>query len=84
MILLDGKSLSEKNLSDLKQKIENSRLKINLDIVLVGDNPSSLKYIALKQKPYLLANSPKFISFFSLNGVTNATPTPFKFNICFY
>ena len=49
MILLDGKSLSEKILSDLKQKIENSRLKINLDIVLVGDNPSSLKYISLKQ-----------------------------------
>jgi len=49
MILLDGKSLSEKILSDLKQKIENSRLKINLDIVLVGDDPSSLKYISLKQ-----------------------------------
>ncbi len=50
MILLDGKSLSEKILSDLKLKIEDCRLKINLDIVLVGDDPSSLKYIALKQK----------------------------------
>ncbi len=28
-------------------------MKINLDIVLVGDNPSSLKYIALKQKQAL-------------------------------
>ena len=50
MILLDGKSLSEKILSDLKLKIEDCKYKINLDIVLVGDNPSSLKYIALKQK----------------------------------
>jgi len=50
MILLDGKSLSEKILSNLKLKIEDCRLKINLDIVLVGDNPSSLKYISLKQK----------------------------------
>lgn len=50
MILLDGKSLSEKILSDLKLKIEECKSKINLDIVLVGDNPSSLKYIALKQK----------------------------------
>ncbi len=50
MILLDGKSLSEKILSHLKVKIEDCKSIINLDIVLVGDNPSSLKYIALKQK----------------------------------
>ncbi len=50
MILLDGKSLSEGILSNLKLKIEDCEFKINLDIVLVGDNPSSLKYIALKQK----------------------------------
>lgn len=49
MILLDGKSLSETILSDLKLKIENYGQKINLDIILVGDNPSSLKYISLKQ-----------------------------------
>ncbi len=50
MILLDGKSLSEKILSGLKEKIKNCKQKINLDIVLVGDDPSSLKYISLKQK----------------------------------
>jgi len=50
MILLDGKTLSQKILSDLKLKIEDCKLKINLDIILVGDNPSSLKYIDLKQK----------------------------------
>lgn len=50
MILLDGKSLSAKILTDIKSKIVNCKIKINLDIVLVGDNPSSLKYISLKQK----------------------------------
>jgi 5,10-methylene-tetrahydrofolate dehydrogenase/methenyl tetrahydrofolate cyclohydrolase len=47
MILLDGKTLSQKILSDLKLKIEN--LKISLDILLVGDDLSSLKYVSLKQ-----------------------------------
>lgn len=50
MILLDGKTLSQRILSDLSLKIENCKLKINLDIILVGDNPASKKYIALKQQ----------------------------------
>ncbi|HBP50716.1 TPA: bifunctional methylenetetrahydrofolate dehydrogenase/methenyltetrahydrofolate cyclohydrolase [Candidatus Shapirobacteria bacterium] len=50
MILLDGKTLATQITSELKQKIIQSGLKINLDIVLVGDDPSSLKYIDLKQK----------------------------------
>jgi methylenetetrahydrofolate dehydrogenase (NADP+)/methenyltetrahydrofolate cyclohydrolase len=50
MILLDGKTLAAQITSDLKQKITQSGLNINLDIVLVGDDPSSLKYIDLKQK----------------------------------
>ena len=49
MILLDGKILSEKILLDLKSKIHHLKSTINLDIILVGDNPSSLKYVALKQ-----------------------------------
>lgn len=49
MILLDGKTLSEKILNELKSKIKNSRLKLNLDIILVGGDPASLKYISLKQ-----------------------------------
>jgi len=49
MILLDGKTLSEKILSDLRIKISKINKPINLDIILVGDNPSSLKYVALKQ-----------------------------------
>lgn len=50
MILLDGKTLSETILSDLKLKIEDCQLKINLHVILVGDDPSSLKYVSLKQK----------------------------------
>lgn len=50
MILLDGKALSEKILSDLKLKISSFKTEVNLDIVLVGDDPSSIKYVELKQK----------------------------------
>jgi len=50
MILLDGKTLAAQITSELNQKIVESGLKINLDIILVGNDPSSLKYIELKQK----------------------------------
>lgn len=50
MILLDGKTLAEKKLADLKLKIDQSKLEINLDIILVGNDPSSVKYVELKQK----------------------------------
>ncbi len=48
MQILDGKTLSEKILSNLSLEIQNSKLKINLDIILVGDDPASLKYVELK------------------------------------
>lgn len=50
MILLDGKTLSQKILNDLKTKIDSSPIKPVLDIILVGNGPSSLKYVSLKQK----------------------------------
>ncbi len=50
MIILDGKKLSEKILNDLKLKIENCKLKPTLDIVIVGSDPGSLKYVAMKQE----------------------------------
>jgi methylenetetrahydrofolate dehydrogenase (NADP+)/methenyltetrahydrofolate cyclohydrolase len=50
MILLDGKILSEKILSDLKSKVNNFQQEINLDIILVGNDSSSIKYVELKQK----------------------------------
>jgi methylenetetrahydrofolate dehydrogenase (NADP+)/methenyltetrahydrofolate cyclohydrolase len=53
MQLLDGKTLSQKILADLKLKIENLKLKINLHVILVGDDPGSVKYVALKQQKCL-------------------------------
>lgn len=50
MILLDGKTTSQKILNSLQQEIIQNNLSPNLDIILVGDDPSSLKYVELKQK----------------------------------
>jgi methylenetetrahydrofolate dehydrogenase (NADP+)/methenyltetrahydrofolate cyclohydrolase len=50
MILLDGKTLSQKILSELKDQIKMFGKKINLDIILVGNDESSQKYVALKQQ----------------------------------
>lgn len=50
MQILDGKTLSEKIIDNLSLEIRNSKLNINLDIVLVGDDPASLKYVELKNK----------------------------------
>jgi methylenetetrahydrofolate dehydrogenase (NADP+) / methenyltetrahydrofolate cyclohydrolase len=50
MILLDGKALSEKILTNLSLEIRNSKLDITLDIVLVGDDPASIKYVEMKQQ----------------------------------
>ena len=50
MILLDGKTLSEKILSGLRSKIIDLKKEINLDIVLIGSDSASIKYVELKQK----------------------------------
>lgn len=50
MILLDGKSLSKKILTNLSLVIRNLKSDVKLDIIIVGDNPSSLKYVELKQQ----------------------------------
>lgn len=50
MILLDGKSLSEQILSNLKADISRQSRAISLHVILIGDDPSSLKYVALKGK----------------------------------
>jgi len=50
MQLLDGKTLSEKIITDLSLEIRNSKLDINLDIILVGDDPASVKYVELKNQ----------------------------------
>lgn len=50
MILLDGKATSQKILNSLKQEISNLNLYPKLDIILVGNDSASLKYVNLKQK----------------------------------
>lgn len=47
MQLLDGKTLSEKILNDLKKS---DLSKLSLQVILVGNDPSSVKYVNLKQK----------------------------------
>lgn len=50
MQIIDGIKLSHKILDNLKTEIFKLNLKPNLDIVLVGDDPASLKYVELKNK----------------------------------
>jgi len=50
MTILDGKALSQKILAQVKSNLSTTSLRPCLDIILVGDNPTSLKYTAQKQK----------------------------------
>lgn len=50
MQILDGRAVSENILTTLKDKIAHDHLVVNLHVILVGDDPSSIKYVALKQK----------------------------------
>jgi len=50
MIILDGKTTSKKLLTNLSLEIRNSNIKPTLDIIIVGEDPSSQKYVAMKQE----------------------------------
>jgi methylenetetrahydrofolate dehydrogenase (NADP+)/methenyltetrahydrofolate cyclohydrolase len=50
MVILDGKKTSEQILKQLHQQLLLSNIKPKLAIILIGDNPSSLQYVSLKQK----------------------------------
>lgn len=50
MELLDGKKISEKLAEDLKEKISSFDVTPRLDIFMIGDNPSSEKYVSMKEK----------------------------------
>jgi len=50
MILLDGKTTSQKILDFLKTEIETLHLHPMLDIILVGDDSASQKYVGIKQQ----------------------------------
>ncbi|MBE7713347.1 MAG: bifunctional 5,10-methylenetetrahydrofolate dehydrogenase/5,10-methenyltetrahydrofolate cyclohydrolase [Cyanobacteria bacterium SIG26] len=48
--ILDGKSLKEKILKELKQKVDCFEVKPTLVVILVGDNPASKIYVNNKKK----------------------------------
>lgn len=48
MIILDGKTLSQKIINNLSLEIGNLGIKPILDIIIVGNNPSSQKYVEIK------------------------------------
>jgi len=50
MQLLDGKALADKIAANLKARISQMEVKPKLGIIIVGQDPSSLKYIDLKTK----------------------------------
>lgn len=50
MTIIDGKKISEKILNDLKFEIRNLEIKPTLDIIIVGNDPSSQKYVEMKQQ----------------------------------
>jgi len=50
MILLEGKKVSEKILSEIADKISSLEIKPHLTVILVGDNPSSKVYVDNKKK----------------------------------
>jgi len=49
MQLLDGKLKSQEILAEIKAEIEKNQLTPILDMILVGDNPASIKYTNMKQ-----------------------------------
>ena len=50
MTLLDGKKTSERILAQLKEKIAGMERAPRLEIILVGDNAASRKYVGMKMK----------------------------------
>ena len=50
MKILDGKALSEELEKTLVSKIKKLKISLKLAVILVGDNPSSLLYVKMKQK----------------------------------
>ncbi|UCD03736.1 MAG: 5-formyltetrahydrofolate cyclo-ligase [Candidatus Woesearchaeota archaeon] len=48
--IIDGREVADKIYSELKQKISKLPRKPGLGVILVGDNPASLKYISIKEE----------------------------------
>ena len=50
MIILDGKSVSQKILENVKSKIEKYETVPHLSVILVGEDPASRIYVTNKKK----------------------------------
>jgi methylenetetrahydrofolate dehydrogenase (NADP+)/methenyltetrahydrofolate cyclohydrolase len=50
MILLDGRKAAEKVKERLSKEIKEGSHQFTLAVILIGDNPASAKYVAMKQK----------------------------------
>lgn len=50
MILIDGRALAQKIRKNLKHKLEKSKTKPGLGVILVGNDPASHLYVSLKEK----------------------------------
>lgn len=48
--IIDGKTLAEKIQQELAQKIHEQKLRPNLAVILIGDDPASHLYVSLKKK----------------------------------
>lgn len=50
MTILNGRVIADKIYSDLKRRLRKLKNPLGLGIILVGNNPASLKYVSLKTK----------------------------------
>ncbi len=48
--IIDGKSLSDKILKDIKEKTQSLKVKPGLSVILVGDDPASCVYVKNKER----------------------------------
>ncbi len=71
MKILDGKTVSEKILAQLNLDLKKLSQKPKLDIVLVGDNPSSRQYTQMKKKKAALVGIDVQIHEFASSSSTN-------------
>lgn len=71
MKILDGKAVSEKILAQLTSDLKKLSQKPKLDIVLVGDNPSSRQYTQMKKKKAALVGIDVQIHEFANSSSTN-------------
>lgn len=60
-VILDGKTLADKIVEDIKQKTSRLKTKPGLAVILVGDDPASSVYVKNKEKKALYAGFNSYI-----------------------